>query len=96
MATIPMPESTQRLWNYYTIGGLLLFTFIRERYLMKPVEIQFINVCKAVIITTILIIILHYHQVINGVYAVMFWFDYYIFVVMVGAMGSQSKRIYLY
>lgn len=72
MANISMQESTRRLWNYYTIGGLLLFIFVRESQRYIPMlERELLSVSKITIVLTIAMIILHYHRMVCNVYLTM-------------------------
>lgn len=69
MANIAMQESTRRLWNYYSIGVLLLFIFVRESQKYIPLlERELLSVSKITIVLTITMIILNYHRLVCNVY----------------------------
>lgn len=72
MANICMKESTQRLWNYYSVGILLIFIFVRESQRYIPIlERELLSVSKITIVLTMIMIILHYHRLVNSVYLIM-------------------------
>lgn len=61
LATQVCDMRIMKLWNYYSIGALLLWIFINEAN-------DFISVSKIVVIITILTIILTNHAIIKNPY----------------------------
>lgn len=95
MEHIAMQESTQRLWNYCSIGGLLLFIFVREIQSITRLEKELLDTAKAVIIVTILVIILHYLFIIDNVYYMMAVIDITALILTILVIISGNKHGFL-
>lgn len=95
MENIALQESTRRLWNYYSIGGLLLFIFVREIQSLTRLEKELLDTAKVVIVITIFIIILHYHLIIINVYYMMAVIDITALMLTIIVIVSGHKHGFL-
>lgn len=78
MATVVCDMRIMKLWNYYSIGGLLCVVFFARALtaLEKTIKV----VAKICILTTILTILLTNHAIITNPYYLLFVFNGLIFV----------------